>query len=186
MDHDGTDDLVTVEETGTVGGPALYLLNHTPDSGGYVKGWTAFDGLGPQGWSFPRSRQLAGPVSPDGIDDVLTVHQAGDGGLYVWLHENCEPDATPVIIECLSPPVRWQVLRAADGWSFANSRQYLAETNGDTHLDLVSVHRSSSGGLVVWRALNDGTRFGTPELVAQLRPEHDWTWAATRDSLNVP
>jgi hypothetical protein len=186
VDEDGDDDLVSVEEAGSVGGPALYLVNHTPDSGGHVSRWTAFEGLGPQGWSFRNSRQLTGTVSSDDIDDVVTVHRAGDGGLQVWLHENCEPDADPVVAECLRPPVRWQVLRASSGWSFANSRQYLGDTNVDGKPDLISVHRSSSGGLIIWRALNEGTRFGTPQRVTELRPQNGWRWALTRDGVADP
>jgi hypothetical protein len=130
------------------------------------------------GWSFGYSRQLAGDVDGDGLADLVTVHKTGSGGVRVWVSANCSAAEGDV---CWADPTVWQTL--SGGWSWSNSRQYLADTNGDYVLDLVSLHRSGSGGIVVWRHVSDGTTFGTPEQLTNLTPAAGWNYSQTRDSV---
>ena len=123
------------------------------------------------------SRQLVGDVTGDGRDDLVTVHQQPNGGILVWVHPNCNYGYT-----CLQAPVVWQDLRTG-GWSFAGSRQYLADTNGDGKDDLVGVHQQSGNpGELIWRHLSTGTGFSTPQIIADLRTG-GWTYAASREGV---
>ena len=75
----------------------------------------------------------------------------------------------------------WQELKTG-GWSFAGSRQYLADTNGDGLDDLISVHSQAGGGEIVWRALSTGTGFGTPQIVANLKTG-GWNYLNSREKV---
>jgi hypothetical protein len=120
---------------------------------------------------------LAGDVTGDGLADVVTLHaQAGNPGLLVWVHRNCTVPGGPV---CFASPAIWQDLRAG-GWSYAGSRQYLADSDGDGAQDLVTVHsQSGNPGLLVWRHLSTTTRLSTPQIVSDLRAG-GWSYASSR------
>jgi hypothetical protein len=142
--------------------------------------WSAnwmFQGFASDGWSFHDSRQLAGDVTGDGLDDVLTVHRAGTG-LLVWNQASCSTGPSD---DCREAPEAFASLRAG-GWSWANSRQYLADTNGDYVDDLISVHRGGTGGLLVWRHVSNGAAFSPPEIVVDLRTG-GWNWSASREGV---
>jgi hypothetical protein len=67
--------------------------------------------------------------------------------------------------------VIWQDLRTG-GWSFAGSRQYLADTDDDFTDDLVSVHsQSGNPGILLWRHLSTGDGLQSPQIVADLYGE---------------
>lgn len=139
----------------------------------------AFSGATSSGWSFSGSRQLAGDVTGDGRTDLVTVHAQAGGGVLVWMHRSCISATTPY---CFQEPVVWQDLRSG-GWSFAGSRQHLADTNGDGIDDLISVHsQSGNPGILVWRHLSTGQGFRTPQVVADLR-SGGWSYAASRESV---
>ena len=104
----------------------------------------------PTGGRSPIRGRLAGDVTADGLVDLVTVHRTGSGGLVVWVSASCSAADGDV---CWEAPVKWQTL--GTGWSFANSRQYLADTDGDYVDDLITVHRSGAGGIYVWRHLSD-------------------------------
>jgi hypothetical protein len=106
------------------------------------------------GFSFDRSRQLMGDVTGDGYDDIVTIHHQLTGGLRVWVHPNAQNGT-------FAAPQQWQNL-STGGWSYQNSRQTLADVDGDADMDLVSTHRQSTGGLILWAHLSDTTAFATP------------------------
>ena len=183
LDGDGSSDLVTVETVwGQPSGPTLtYEARYTNPAdfslASFPYFWL-FQGPSAAGWSYDASRQLAGDVTGDGVMDLVTVHQQPGGGILVWVHEGCA-DLRP---DCLYPPVVWQDLRTG-GWSFAGSRQYLADTDGDGIDDLVSVHQQSGNpGELIWRHLSTGAGFSTPQVIADLRTG-GWTYAASRDGV---
>jgi hypothetical protein len=96
----------------------------------------------------------------------------------MWVHGGCAPAA----FWCTRPPEIWQDLRTG-GWSFAGSRQYLADTNGHGKDDLISVHQQSgTPGEPVWRHLSTGSGFSTPQVIADLRTG-GWTYAASREGV---
>jgi hypothetical protein len=130
------------------------------------------------GWSLAYSRQLAGDVTADGLADLVTVHRSGTGGVLVWVSENCSVADGDV---CWEAPVRWQIL--SNGWSWTNSRQYLADTDGDYVLDLISVHRSGAGGMFVWRHLSDYSVLRAPERIADLPASWGWRWSLSTESV---
>ncbi len=180
VDGDGNADVVS---TGTVGGSTTsYRANVSPtraDGAGAVGVTQLMDQFATaSGWSFPNSRQLAGDVDADGLADLVTVLRSGNGGMLVWVSTNCS--SAPGNF-CWNDPVRWQTLTT--GWSFANSRQYLADTNGDYVLDLVTVHRSGNGGMYLWRHLSDETAFLTPQQGPGLSAGSGWSFSLSRESV---
>jgi hypothetical protein len=178
LDGDGPADLVWT----FAGSDLVYMPYMSTGSSfsvdGAVNGGPVFVGPSSAGWSFSGSRLLAGDVTGDGLVDLVTVHSQPGGGMLVWTHENCT-DGTSF---CLQAPVVWQNLKTG-GWSFAGSRQYLADTDGDWIGDLVSVHsQGGNPGELVWRALSSGSGFGTPQIVADLKTG-GWTYLSSRESV---
>ncbi|WP_170182362.1 FG-GAP repeat domain-containing protein [Blastococcus colisei] len=122
------------------------------------------------GWSYTASRQLVGDVTGDGLNDLVSVHRQGNGGLLLWVHLG-ETSASP-----------WQDLRTG-GWSYAGSRQHLADTNGDGMADLISVHsQTGNPGMLIWRSLGSATGFEAPEVIADLKTG-GWSYSASRESV---
>lgn len=130
------------------------------------------------GWSLAYARQLAGDVTGDGLVDLVTVHRASGGGVLVWVSASCSADTGDV---CWRAPRQWANL--SSGWSFASSRQYLADTDGDSVDDLISVHRSGAGGMFVWRQLSEGNRLGSPQRIADLPTSTGWNWSLSRETV---
>ena len=126
--------------------------------------------LSDPGWSYSSSRQVLGYVTDYYDPDLVSIVRLGTGGMRIWLH-SAENGST----------TQWQDLPTG-GWSFANSRQHMADTNGDFLEDLISVHRTGTGGLIVWRHVSDGTSFAAPELVADLRTG-GWNWSVSREGV---
>jgi acyl CoA:acetate/3-ketoacid CoA transferase alpha subunit len=132
-------------------------------------GGPAFSASG-AGLGFATTRTLAGDVTGEGAADLVTVARSGATGLSVWVQE---PGMSAV---------QWQDLTSG-GWSFAGSRQYLADTDADGALDLISVHRSSSTGLLVWRHVSNATNaFAAPDNIADLR-SRGWNWSLSREGV---
>jgi hypothetical protein len=181
FDGDGADDLLSI---GTrLSGGVNYLAYRASASFGVAptSGW-AFAGAATSGWSFGRSRQLIGDVTGDGWADIVTIHAtSAHPGFLVWVQRNCESEEAGLEPDCFEPPVLWKTM-STGGWSYANSRQYLADTNGDYTLDLVSVHYVGSGGMIVWRQLSNGSTFGSPQMVADLRTG-GWNFLRSRESV---
>jgi hypothetical protein len=141
----------------------------------------AFQGATSAGWSAANSRQLAGDVDGDGLTDLVTVHAQAGGGVLVWVHRGCVNTGAGNPF-CTRPPEIWQDLRSG-GWSFAASRQYLADTNNDGLDDLVTVHaQSGNPGELIWRHLSTGSGFGTPQVISDLRTG-GWTYRASREGV---
>ena len=141
----------------------------------------AFQGATSAGWSAANSRQLAGDVDGDGLTDLVTVHAQAGGGVLVWVHRGCVNTGAGNPF-CTRPPEIWQDLRSG-GWSFAASRQYLADTNNDGLDDLVTVHaQSGNPGELIWRHLSTGFGFGTPQVISDLRTG-GWTYRASREGV---
>lgn len=177
-DWDGVADLLTTGP-GAVGVAfTTSVLLSRPDGSGSL-GWRAGASFTTAaGWSFADSRQLAGDVDGDGMADLVTIARSGSGGVLVWVSVNCSAADGDV---CWEAPTRWQTLTT--GWSFANSRQYLADTDGDFVDDLVSVHRSGSGGMIAWRHVSNRTVFTAPQQLANLTSASGWNWSSSKESV---
>jgi hypothetical protein len=149
---------------------------------GFAMGYyNVFQGATSAGWSEANSRQLAGDVDGDGLTDFVTVHAQAGGGVLVWVHRGCV-NTGPGYSYCTKPAEIWQDLRSG-GWSFAASRQYLADTNNDGLDDLVTVHaQSGNPGELIWRHLSTGSGFGTPQVISDLRTG-GWTYRASREGV---
>jgi hypothetical protein len=141
----------------------------------------AFQGATSAGWSAANSRQLAGDVDGDGLTDLVTVHAQAGGGVLVWVHRGCVNTGAGNPF-CTKPPEIWQDLRSG-GWSFAGSRQYLADTNGDGLDDLVTVHQQAGNpGELIWRHVSTGGGFTAPQVISDLRTG-GWTYRASREGV---
>jgi FG-GAP-like repeat len=122
------------------------------------------------GWSYAASRQLVGDVTGDGLNDLVSVHRQGNGGLLVWVHLG-KTSASP-----------WQDLRTG-GWSYDGSRQHLADTDGDGIQDLISVHsQAGNPGMLIWRSLGTASGFATPEVMVDLKTG-GWSYSASREGV---
>jgi hypothetical protein len=178
--NDGRADLVEIgySRNFTTHGDDLSYMAYYNQGGAFAPGYyNVFQGAKSAGWSAAASRQLAGDVNGDGATDFVTVHAQAGGGLLVWVHLGCGGMSF-----CTQSPVIWQDLRSG-GWSFAGSRQYLADTNGDGKDDLISVHQQSGNpGELIWRHLSTGAGFSTPQVIADLRTG-GWTYAASRETV---
>jgi hypothetical protein len=114
VDGDSVADFITVRPSG--GG---YEAQRRISSGtAFGAAALLFDGSS-SGLSFADSRTLAGDVTGDGSADLVTIAKSGVTGMAAWVQPS-EGGA----------PTKWQDLIAA-GWSFASSRTYLADTDGD-------------------------------------------------------
>jgi hypothetical protein len=178
-DGDGFEDLITTARgtTSAVAFTTSVLLTNPTGTAAVRSPVAAGTYKTSAGWSWAYSRQLAGDVDGDGLVDLVTVHRSGTGGVIVWVQASCSPAAGKV---CWKTPVRWQTL--AGGWSFLDSRQYLADTNGDYVDDLVSVHRTPNG-IIVWRHVSTGAGLRAPSRLATLPITAGWNFSSTRESV---
>jgi hypothetical protein len=184
-DGEGRDDFIEVmgDVYRFVGGSLQSVLQYGAYTSGSLQSYytdAVFYGPKSAGWSFGNSRQLTGDVTGDGLIDMVTVHAQPNGGILVWMHRGCAYQTGTQY--CMEGPVLWQDLRTG-GWSFAGSRQYLADTNGDTIDDLVTVHsQGGNPGMLVWRHVSDGLRFGTPQIVSDLKTG-GWSYSSSREGV---
>jgi hypothetical protein len=180
-DGDGNEDLlVTAPNSDGTNAFSTYAVLTKPDGSGAVGTTVAGTRFRTaSGFSFVNSRQLAGDVDGDGWVDLVTVHRSSNGGVFIWVSSNCSEGSNDV---CWAAPTLWQNL-STGGWSFAYSRQYLADTDGDQVDDVVTVHRTGTGGQVVWRHVSDTTRFAAPRKVRDLPASAGWNWSLSRESI---
>ena len=178
---DGAADLVMATMASTGVGPSLtYTAALSNTVSGFNGSFPLFQGHNSAGWSFVNSRQVAGDVTGDGFVDLLTIHAQPNGGVLVWLHQGYLDAGTgqPRTMQ----PVVWQDLRTG-GWSFAGSRQYTADTNGDFIDDLVTVHRQAANpGELIWRHVSTGAGLLAPQVIADLR-SGGWNYSASREGV---
>lgn len=189
FDHHVGDDLMTTQVVYGENGPNLGYRVDLVDTDGTT--WAlngvdqAFTGPAAAGWSYAGSRQLVGDVTGDGWDDIVTIHALTNApGFLVWVHANC----TAVVGNplCFAPPVLWQDLRGAP-WSGPGSRQFLADTDGDHRVDLVTLHRSGTDtGMLVWRSVSTGYRFQAPQQLAHLPGRAGWNFGLSREGVSEP
>ncbi len=112
----------------------------------------------------------------------MTIH-ARSGGFNIFIHEHCTYGGA-----CVQSPGLWATVTSA-GWSFAASRQHVADVDGDGFDDLISVHRGGTGELI-WRHINESfgslldvdDSFQAPELLADLR-RGGWNWSVSREGV---
>jgi hypothetical protein len=172
---DGRDDWIAIVPTHSTS--LGVQVNSRPNAGtSFGDRWQSW--FAASGWSYASSRQLAGDVNGDGLVDLVTVHAQPNGGILVWMHPGCGGSSSL----CLEEPELWQDLRAG-GWSWAGSRQHLADTNGDWMQDLVSIHyQGSNPGMIVWRHTSTGGGLATPEIVSNLKTG-GWSYSGSREGV---
>jgi hypothetical protein len=143
-------------------------------SGGYYEtdALTRWSTISGGGWSFTASRQLMGDVTGDSLDDVVSVHRQTNGGVLVFVHRNTGGS--------FAAPVVWQDMRTG-GWSFDNSRQTLADLDGDGVSDVATSHAQPNGGVLLWAHLSTGSSLRSPALWADLRTG-GWSYSNSRQA----
>jgi N-acetylmuramoyl-L-alanine amidase len=143
-------------------------------SGGYYEtdALTRWSTISGGGWSFTASRQLMGDVTGDSLDDVVSVHRQSNGGVLMFVHRNTGGS--------FAAPVVWQDMRTG-GWSFDNSRQTLADLDGDGVSDIATSHAQPNGGVLLWAHLSTGSSLRSPALWADLRTG-GWSYSNSRQA----
>jgi hypothetical protein len=179
-DADGNADILTTTP-GAAGSPTAFstavLLTKPDGTGGVGASVPGQSYATADGWSFAASRQMTGDFSGDGLIDLVNVSPAPGGGIQVSISVNCTSTTGHV---CWNAPTVWQTMPT---WSFSSSRQYVADTNGDYHHDLVTVYRASNGGMYVWRATSTGTALAAPEQFATLSSASGWNFSYCRETV---
>lgn len=122
------------------------------------------------GFTFDATRHLVGDVTGNGYDDVVTIRRQPSGGLSVWVHRSTGTALTAPDLE---------QLLVTGAWSFANSRQQLADLDGDDLMDLVSVHAQPGGGIRLWAHMSTGSSFEPPVRWDDLRTD-GWSYSRSR------
>ena len=184
LEADNREDVLRIQSMyGSRGQELAYTLVES----GWDEGWALTDapgflGFASQGWSLAKSRQLVMNLTGDDLEDAVTIQQSANGGMVVRGHYNRYIWANEWEFPTFEPPVLWGDLRTG-AWSFAASRQYAADTNADDYEDLITLHRSGSGGIVVWRHVNTGSGFAAPQPIVHLRREQGWQWAYSRETV---
>jgi FG-GAP-like repeat len=112
------------------------------------------------GWSYDNSRQTLADLNGDGSLDLVTSHRQSTGGLHLWAHLSTGSS--------FASPVVWADLRTG-GWSYAYSRQVAGDVNGDGRDDIVSSHKQSTGGLLLWAHRSTGSAFASPAMWSDLK-----------------
>lgn len=172
VDADGDQDLISIHAQS--GSDGFLAWVHQGDGAGGFSAPAVWAGLSGGGWSFERSRQVAGDVTGDGRADLVSVHaQAGSDAMLIWVH--------PALTQGgFGAPQVWQGL-VGGGWSFSGSRQLLADVDGDRLADLVSVHaQAGNPGMLLWvHPSNPGGRFDAPQ-VAQRLLDGGWSFLRSR------
>jgi len=143
-------------------------------SGGYYEtdALTRWSTISGGGWSFTASRQLMGDVTGDSLDDVVSVHRQSNGGVLMFVHRNTGGS--------FAAPIVWQDMRTG-GWSFDNSRQTLADLDGDGVSDIATSHAQPNGGVLLWAHLSTGSSLRSPALWADLRTG-GWSYSNSRQT----
>ncbi|GGZ80289.1 hypothetical protein GCM10010371_44740 [Streptomyces subrutilus] len=148
---DGRDDLATVYDYGD-NTTALYVLNGLP-GGGFdapTVRWTSAAG----GFSYARSRWVAGDFDNDGRDDIAALYGYADGSVSVWsFTSNATGTFTPLK----------GVTVAKGTFNWDQTRLVAGDFNGDRRADVGMIHDYGNGdtGAFTFVSKGDGT-FNAP------------------------
>ncbi len=176
LDGDGLDDVVSVHRhVAGWGATGANIWVHRNTGAGFADPvmWTSIWPSDHATKPFTDIRYLVGDATGDGRADLVTVERSPQGVRYrVFRSHGAGFDASSGVI---GP--------REQGWSFADSRDLLADLDADGAEDLVTVHAQPGGGLLVWaRAGGSGFELDeTPFLLSDLRGG-GWDFAHSRQS----
>jgi hypothetical protein len=125
------------------------------------------------GWSWADSRPIAGDVNGDGWDDLVIVHRGSPGTVVVWAMLS---DGTT-----LGAPVRW----GTAAYDFSNTRNYVADADGDGYEDLITTARGTTTSTAFTTSVlltnPGGTAAVRSPIVAGSYPtSRGWSWTYSR------
>lgn len=123
---------------------------------------------------FTDTRYVLGDSNGDGRADLTSVHRARAGSFAItyltWLSQGTSFLPTPLST--------WG--SSFEGWGFDESRDLLADLNGDGRAELVNVHRQPNGGVLIWnRYWGDPGGYSLAGIKADLR-SGGWSWSGSR------
>ncbi|MET9319614.1 FG-GAP-like repeat-containing protein [Streptomyces sp. NPDC003038] len=144
---DGRSDMATVYDYGD-NTTALWVLNARAD-GGYEEPtvrWTSGKG----GFSYARSKWVAGDFNGDGRDDIAAMYGYADGSNALWSFlSNATGTFTPLK----------GLTAAAGNFEWARAKPLAGDFNGDKRDDIAMVYDYGNGdaGAHTWTAKGDGS-----------------------------
>lgn len=184
VDGDGTDDIVSVHRNHTYDGRVWSnIWVHRTNGSGLSSDPELWAQVQPDPYDFTSaasvpfvdSRYVLGDANGDGRDDLTVVHRGWAGSMAIayrtWLSTGTSFPA----------PTGFTWGDGFEGWSFDNSRDLVADLNGDGRDDLVNVHRQPNGGVLVWARYfgDEWSAYSLPGLKTDLR-DGGWSWEGSR------
>jgi hypothetical protein len=119
---DGLVDLVSVHRSGS-GGVLVRVGANCSVDGGDVCWEKPRQWQNPAtGWAFARSRQYLADTNGDDVEDLVSVHRSGAGGMFVRRHVSAGTR--------LGTPRQIGALATSAGWNWSLSRETVADTWG--------------------------------------------------------
>ncbi|GEK20561.1 FG-GAP-like repeat-containing protein [Cellulomonas xylanilytica] len=183
-DGDGYDDVISIHRTDTAGGPAANVWVHRGTGAGFqdpalwatipraVDEFMASDNL--PGEPFVDVRYTVADLNGDGFADLASTHRGGTGlfaseAMYyvAWINTGTG---------FRTPSVSMSVFKH-HGWSFDESRDLSADTDGDGSDSLFTIHQQPGGGILIWERW--GLTLNTWDLRKDLRTG-GWSFAGSR------
>ncbi|WP_456789468.1 hypothetical protein [Cellulomonas sp. P5_C5] len=161
-DGDGYDDVISVHRTDTADGPAANVWVHRTTGAGFQDPvlWAtiprAVDELMTRdnlpGEPFVDVRYTVADLNGDGFADLASTHRGGsawnafDSMFYLpWINTGSG----------FRTPAHGTGAFRHHGWSFDESRDLSADTNGDGVDSLFTIHRQPGGGILIWERWGD-------------------------------
>lgn len=122
------------------------------------------------GWSWNKVKTASGYFNSDRYEDIVLVHEIGDGGADVHVVYGNDPPFT-------YPTTHTRRLSGANGWSWKDMKVVAGKFNGDAFSDVGILHRLGDGGIDVHVLYGNDPPFTYPTTMTRRLPASSgWSW----------